>query len=134
MSKTPEGEVAKYLVHRCLELDFHQRKVSYEGRVGAPDRLVFGGGVSCWIELKAFGCTPTVEQMREHDRLRSGGMDVYVCDSKESVDTVLHKLEAKREKIRFKPKYELIMLQRGQFKPYVSVTRSSRNGRKERDE
>lgn len=122
MSTTPEGEVAKYLVRKCKDNGFYQRKVSYEGHIGAPDRLIFGRGVNAWVELKAFGRAPTIEQSREHERLRNGGMKVYVCDSKTSVDTVMRLLVRKAEALEYRPEKELRVSLNGSLCEYVSVT------------
>lgn len=90
---TPEGRIVNYLVRRCRELGFAQRKLSYEGRRGAPDRLVLAHGKFAMAELKAPGEKPRQEQAREIARLREAGIPVYVCDSKHSVDWMLTELE-----------------------------------------
>ena len=62
---TPEGKIAAHLVKRCKEYGFHQRKLSYEARRGAPDRMIIADCVIVFVELKAPGQKPRIEQRRE---------------------------------------------------------------------
>lgn len=130
MATTPEGEVVRYLVRKCKDNGFQQRKVSYEGHIGAPDRLVFGRGVNAWVELKAYGRSPTIEQAREHERLRLGGMKVYICDSKDSVDTVIRLLVQKAEALEYVPEKELRISGSGNLCEYVSVAKENARTRR----
>ena len=61
------------------------RKVAWVGRRGAPDRLfskiVDGHPRPVLIEFKREAKEATVQQKREHERLRSSGIEVHVCDS-----------------------------------------------------
>lgn len=95
---TRERDIEKYLVDRVKELGGECRKVVWQGRKGAPDRLVMlplaKDGAhwvipTIWIELKAPGekCKP--HQIREHERMRAMGQRVEVVDSFEGVDEVL---------------------------------------------
>ncbi len=86
---TPEGKVVAFLVRRCKELGLHQRKLAYEGRRGAPDRLIVGFDCFAMIEVKAPGQKPRREQVREIEVLRNGGIPVYVCDSTDAVEGIL---------------------------------------------
>ena len=106
MAQTPEGRIVEYFKKKCYEAGFDQRKVSYEGHVGAPDRLLFGHGISAWVELKAPHQKPTEVQLREHDRLRHGGMKVFVCDSEQAVDTVFTYLKTRIRDTTLKPAVE----------------------------
>lgn len=83
---TPEGRVVKYLVDRCQAYGFSVRKVSWEGRRYAPDRLILGRQAFAFVECKAPGQKPTAGQLREFERLRASAMPVFVCDSQASVD------------------------------------------------
>lgn len=55
------------------------------GGVGAPDLLVevqtAGGWLACWLEVKAPGGEPSVDQRRWHEAARSRGRHVYVVRS-----------------------------------------------------
>jgi hypothetical protein len=103
-----ESEVEKYLVKRVKELGGEVRKVKWEGRRGAPDRIVMlpetrnpeddnpEMGRTIWVELKRPGGKATFPknaheeaQHREHERMRKMGQRVAVIDSKAGVDEVL---------------------------------------------
>ena len=56
-------------------------KFSSPGHAAVPDRLfVLPGGGMFFIEFKRTGEHPTVPQEREHNKLRSHGVTVYVVD------------------------------------------------------
>ena len=79
-----------HLVKRVRELGGEIRKVSWIGRVNAPDRLVMlPGRRAVWVELKAPGKRPTAQQIREHNRLRRLGELVEVVDTLEGVEELL---------------------------------------------
>jgi hypothetical protein len=101
-----ESAVEAYLVERVKKLGGEVRKVSWQGRKGAPDRLVmlpgcdapgwFKSDRTIWVELKAEGLaalfphTPHErQQWREHERMRAMGQRVAVIDSYAGVDEVL---------------------------------------------
>lgn len=93
-----ESEIESYLVARVKELGGMVRKVTWQGRRGAPDRLVvlplkkeglFFTDSSIWVELKAPGKTADPHQEREHARMRKYGLRVEVVDSIERVNEVL---------------------------------------------
>ena len=67
---TPEGKIVAHLVTRCRQLGLHQRKLSYEGRRGAPDRMVIAPHAIGFIEVKRPGGKPSPEQIREINRER----------------------------------------------------------------
>lgn len=87
---TPEGKIEAYLKKRVLETGGSIRKLSWIGRRGAPDRLVWWPGPDLYfIEMKSPGKKPTKQQEREHARLREDGFQIAVIDSKEAVDAFL---------------------------------------------
>lgn len=61
------------------------RKMSYEGRAGAPDRIFFGYGHIVLIEMKREKVRNHKDgglskgQVEEHRRIREHGSDVYVA-------------------------------------------------------
>lgn len=69
------------------------RKVSWVGRRGAPDRLfskiVDGRPRPVLIEFKRKLKEATIQQAKEHERLRAAGIEVHVCDSITSALKVL---------------------------------------------
>ena len=85
-----ESVIEKYLVKEVKARGGEVRKVKWIGHRGAPDRLVMLPGASCWVELKATGVKAEAYQIREHNRMRRLGENVYVIDSFEGVDALLH--------------------------------------------
>lgn len=93
-----ERDIEKYLVKRVKELGGECRKVVWQGRRGAPDRLVMlpwvkfaepTGDCAVWVELKSPGIKPEAHQLREHERMRRMGQRVVVIDSIEGVNELL---------------------------------------------
>lgn len=105
-----ERDIEADLVKRVKALGGEVRKVQWIGRRGAPDRLVMlpprpardlsspaapyaydpgRAPAAVWVELKAPGKQPTVQQLREHDRMRRMGQRVEVIDSLEGVTELL---------------------------------------------
>ena len=94
-----ERDIERHLVKRVKELGGEVRKVAWQGRRGAPDRLVmlpmaqseieFGNSPTVWVELKAPGVKPEPHQLREHERMRTMGQRVVVIDSIGGVEELL---------------------------------------------
>lgn len=84
-----ERDIEKALVDRVRKVGGEVRKVQWPGRSGAPDRVVMMPGVLVWVELKAPGKRPRLQQLREHERMRRMGQTVLVIDSLEGIDEVL---------------------------------------------
>lgn len=98
-----ESQIEKRLVQRVKEMGGEVRKVKWQGRAGAPDRLVMlpmrhprvvDGKVAdsrntIWVELKAPGKKPEPHQVREHARMRKMGQRVEVVDSYERIEEIL---------------------------------------------
>lgn len=87
-----EETVETYFVRRVKEaLGAEVRKVKWIGRRNATDRVVMlkwaaNGRTTKWVELKKPAAKPRIGQLREHQRMREAGQDVYVIDSFEGVD------------------------------------------------
>jgi hypothetical protein len=95
-----ERDIERHLVKHVKALGGEVRKVTWQGRRGAPDRLVmlpralrneFGMLTSCtvWVEMKSPGVKPEPHQLREHERMRAMGQRVVVIDSIEGVEELL---------------------------------------------
>jgi len=85
-----ERDIERYLVRRVKDLGGVAYKFTSPSRRGVPDRLcVFPDGISVFIECKAPKKTPTVLQSHEIERLRNLGQQVFVVDSKESIDEIV---------------------------------------------
>ena len=85
-----ERDIEGYLVRRVKDLGGVAYKFTSPSRRGVPDRLcVFPDGISVFIECKAPKKKPTVLQTHEIERLRNLGQQVFVVDSKESIDEIV---------------------------------------------
>lgn len=90
-----ESVIEAHLVKRVKELGGECRKVTWQGRKGAPDRLVMLPPRDCeenpttWVELKAPGEKAKPHQAREHARMRAMGQHVVVIDSIEGIEELL---------------------------------------------
>lgn len=106
MAKTPEGKIQEYGNTQLKARGCLVRKISYEGRRGAPDTMVgvparSGADWYRWrvepqvifIEYKKDEDTkPDDHQIREHERMRAAGMDVRIIGSKRQVDELIEEL------------------------------------------
>ena len=88
-----EAEIEQYLNDKVFALGGECRKVKWQGRNGAPDRLVMLNGRTIFIELKRPGEKAKPHQAREHDRMRRMGQQVEVLDSLEQIDRVLYAIK-----------------------------------------
>lgn len=88
---TKEGVVQKYAKERFEAMGGLVRKLSYENRVGAPDLLVIlPRGVIWFVEVKKDENTkPDPHQLREHERMRKRGANVFVIGSFKQVDDLI---------------------------------------------
>ncbi|ARK07388.1 DNA polymerase I [Salmonella phage SE40] len=84
-------DAIKYAKERFEALGGLVRKLSYENRVGAPDLLVvLPGGIVWFVEVKKDENTkPDPHQLREHERMRKRGANVFVVGSKKQVDKLI---------------------------------------------
>lgn len=93
-----ESEIESYLVQRVQAVGGTAEKFTSPARRAVPDRLVtfpkrpgtnLRVSKPCrvvFVELKAPGKKPTPAQLRDHERRRAMGAEVWVIDSKEGVD------------------------------------------------
>lgn len=102
MRPARERDIERHLVKRVKALGGEIRKVTWQGRGGAPDRVVMLNAgrkpwwPAIWIELKAPGGLATFpknaherKQHREHERMRAMGQRVVVIDSIAGVEELL---------------------------------------------
>lgn len=79
---TPEGRIVCHIKKTVTSAGGAVRKVSWEGRAGAPDLLIMIGGRHWFIECKAPGESPRPSQTREFSIMEHlGGCCVEVIDS-----------------------------------------------------
>lgn len=87
---TPEGKIEAHLKKRVGQLGGEIRKLSWVGRRGAPDRLIWWPGpIFAFVEVKAPGGCISTLQKREMDRLAEAGFNVAVVWDEEDVDDLL---------------------------------------------
>lgn len=88
---TPEGKIQKYAKDRFEALGGLVRKLSYEGRSGAPDLMVIlPDSIILFVEVKKDENTkPDPHQIREHERMRKRGANVFVVGSFKQVDDLI---------------------------------------------
>lgn len=86
-----ERDIEKYLKERVEAYGGVRRRVSWQGRNGAPDDYVMLCG-GHWVECKAPGKRPEPHQEREHLRMRGHGIEVTILDSYESVDAFIERI------------------------------------------
>lgn len=65
------------------------RKLSYIGRLGAPDRMFVRGGVVMFIEFKRPDGPRRVSQVNEANHLRDHGAEFHFIDSFEDACDLL---------------------------------------------
>lgn len=64
------------------------------GTTGVPDRLVvFPGGLTAFVEVKAKGKKPRAEQEYQMGRLRGLGCRVFVLDDKEQISATIEQIK-----------------------------------------
>jgi hypothetical protein len=89
-----ESAIEKYLVAQAKARGAFVRKVTYQGRKGAPDRwLFYPRGFLLIVELKRPGEKPEPLQLNEMQKLRNAGFYVAWADSREKVDAILDHAE-----------------------------------------
>ena len=97
-----ESEIEAHLVRRVEAVGGTADKFTSPARRSVPDRLVsfparLGTNLrmskpyrAVFVELKAPGKKPTPAQLRDHERRRALGADVWVIDCKEQVDDFIN--------------------------------------------
>jgi hypothetical protein len=85
-----ENKVEAYLQKRVTELGGFTRKVTYQGRAGAPDQwCFFPGGRLLIVECKAEDGTLDALQAQEILKLRAQGFEAHVAHTKDEVDIIV---------------------------------------------
>ncbi len=85
-----ERTVESYLRRRVKAAGGLALKLVCPGWAGVPDRLIlFPGGKVFFAETKDAGKAPNARQRYVHRKLRALGFQVFVPDSKTSVDNMM---------------------------------------------
>lgn len=69
-----ESELESQVVKLCGKLGLLTYKFSSPSQRGVPDRVIMGGGIVFFLELKKAGCKPTALQQRELKRISEAGI------------------------------------------------------------
>lgn len=87
-----EALIESYFVMRVKDTGGEQRKVTFPGHPGAPDRWAgWPTGFNALVELKRPDGKPEPHQAREHAKLRRCGFRVEVLSTKAQVDAFIEK-------------------------------------------
>lgn len=84
-----ESEIERYFTACIRKIGGWEKKFISRG---VPDRIVVFKSAVYFVELKAPGKKLSAHQAREHKRLINSGGNVWVLDSKETVDQFLEYL------------------------------------------
>lgn len=77
--------IEKPVIAHAVSRGFFYRKVTWVGRIGAPDRLFSRADTGpFFVEFKRPGKTPLPHQDREIGRMRKAGITVHVIDNYEA--------------------------------------------------
>jgi hypothetical protein len=82
-----EKAIEKEFRKRCLEHGWKPIKFKDLSQVGAPDRLVLTPGGVFFAEIKRPGEKPSPAQKKYHSTIIAYGIEVYLFDSLEHVET-----------------------------------------------
>lgn len=80
-----ERDIEKFFIREVKKRKGEVRKVKWIGRAHAPDRLALFRYKHFYAELKAPGEKVRLGQHREHERMRSAGMEVHVFGTKSAI-------------------------------------------------
>jgi hypothetical protein len=79
-----ERDIEKAVKRYAESKGWLTRKWTSPGHAFVPDQIFINPyGKVIFVEFKAEGKKPTTGQMREHERIRAQGCDVFVIDSVE---------------------------------------------------
>lgn len=92
-AEVSEKAIERYLCEVVKKLGGVCLKYSNANMVGYPDRVALMPGGRClWFELKSKGRKVSKVQAIRIAQLESIGHTIYVCDSKESINSVFDNL------------------------------------------
>lgn len=90
---TPAAKLQDYLRQRTEATGGQYRGVEWKRRDGCPDCYCWWpGGISAWFEVKAGGDRLRPAQIREIDRMRADGIEVFLVRSTDDVDFLVDEL------------------------------------------
>jgi hypothetical protein len=87
-----ERDIQSRCVAKARDAGWWARKFSSApGNTSVPDYIFGRAGVVFFVEFKRPGGIPTERQSKEHALMRAAGLSVYVCDSIDLFDHILHR-------------------------------------------
>ena len=87
-----ENKVERYLDDEVKKLGGVTRKWVSPGRDGVPDRIVVIASMVVFVEVKTDDGKLSPMQVREHDRLRAAGAEVWTVYGEQGVDDFIDTL------------------------------------------
>jgi hypothetical protein len=88
-----ESVIESYLIQQVKARGGATRKLTYQGRKGAPDRMcLLPNGTIFFVECKRPGEKPDQLQAEELAFLNSMGQRAFSADTREQVDEVLRSI------------------------------------------
>lgn len=91
-----ESDVEKYLKTSIEKIGGICYKAIFPGHNGCPDRVVILPGILIWVELKSVTGKLRPEQVREHERLKAMGQEVFVMRTHLEIDWLVMLLKNHR--------------------------------------
>ena len=76
-----ESNIELECCNRAERHGWTQRKLKYQGRNGAPDRVFYGHGRVVFIEFKRPGGDRRALQVKEIRLMKEAGIEAHFCDS-----------------------------------------------------
>ena len=95
MSKLLEKQIEEKVNTYAKEQGFLVYKFTSPQRAAVCDRIWICNGQVRFVEFKREGMKPTPAQQREHDRLRCGGVMVYVIDNVDAGKAMVDEMRLK---------------------------------------
>lgn len=86
---TREIEIERSAMEYARARGWFEAKIKSSNKNGMPDRILHRRGLTMYIEFKAPGERPTVQQLKRHRELREQGIPVHVIDNLEDAHIVL---------------------------------------------
>lgn len=97
-ARQSEKALEAYLIKRVEQVGGLSLKYSNPCQAGYPDRLLLmPGAKTAWCEVKSRGKKPRPLQIQRHEQLKRMGFEVYVADTRETIDNIIIQL-TKRER------------------------------------
>ena len=88
----PEAKIESYFEKAVKDSGFLQYKFT-SGVTGVPDRIIVGGGLTAFVELKAANGVLSARQKLVIRSIRRHGGIVFVPHSKKDVDDIIKYIE-----------------------------------------